>query len=124
MKICGRNGKMLAARSNKKSIYKRALKMAMPLDEESPIQAVCGKAAARTVLCGGRALNARPYRYRCRLLRREWSLMALNGQNDAHSDAGFRGAERPLRGSAKIDANDPTETWAARDFRIACSSLR
>ena len=26
--------------------------MAMPLDEESPIQAVCGK-AARTDLCGG-----------------------------------------------------------------------
>ena len=27
-----------------------------PLDKESPIQAVCGK-AARTVLCGGRALK-------------------------------------------------------------------
>jgi hypothetical protein len=59
MKICGRNGKMLAARSNKKSIYKRALKMAMPLDEESPIQAVCGK-AARTDLCGGREATRVP----------------------------------------------------------------
>ena len=30
--------------------------MVMPLDKESPIQAVCGK-AARTVLCGGRAMK-------------------------------------------------------------------
>src|SRR5215204_6124672 len=55
-----------------------------PLCRYTPeVGAVCGK-AARTVLCGGRAVNARPYRYGCPLL-------ALSGHS-THS------ARRPLSG--------------------------
>src|SRR5215204_330034 len=39
-----------------------------PLCRYTPeVGAVCGK-AARTVLCGGRAVNARPYRYQANIL--------------------------------------------------------
>jgi hypothetical protein len=61
--ICGRDGRMLAARVEQRMKQQSTTKMAWcTLDKESPIQAVCGK-AARTVLGGGRAWNARPYRY-------------------------------------------------------------
>jgi hypothetical protein len=48
---------MLAARVEQKNEQTRREKMVCTtLDKESPIQAVCGK-AARTVLCGGRAMK-------------------------------------------------------------------
>src|SRR4030088_1420213 len=60
MEICGRDGRVLAARGEPKNGMKRTTRLAdPPLDKESPIQAVCGK-AARTVLCGGRSAMSVP----------------------------------------------------------------
>jgi hypothetical protein len=49
---------MPAARVEQRMKQQSTTKMASCiLDKESPIQAVCGK-AARTVLCGGRAMKS------------------------------------------------------------------
>src|SRR5450755_1458357 len=54
MEICGRGGRMPAARVEQKNgMTKQDKNDVIPLDKESPIQAVCGK-VARTDLRGGR----------------------------------------------------------------------
>src|SRR5262245_42607470 len=66
--MCGRDGRMLAARVEQKNeATKHEKNGVINLDKESPIQAVCGQ-AARTVLGGGRAMK----RASLPLLRREF----------------------------------------------------
>src|SRR6266516_1506971 len=55
----GRDGRMLATRVEKKNEATAQTVRYGTLDNESPIQAVCGK-AARTVLCGGRSVTSVP----------------------------------------------------------------
>src|SRR5947209_11904904 len=55
----GRDGRTLATRVEQKNEATARTVRYGTLDNESPIQAVCGK-AARTVLCGGRSVTSVP----------------------------------------------------------------
>ena len=76
------------------------------------VGAVCGK-AARTDLCGGRSVNARPYRYQCDLLHLLTSAHGTPRQFAAVRRFGRDGGEADMpraSGAGRSDENDPKRT--------------